>query len=337
MSTAVPLVEVTRGDVVERIHYGHAVVVNHEKKVAFSLGNPFKKTYMRSCAKPVQVLPLILSGAVERFGFTDKELAIFCASHYAEPFHIKTLENILKKIDLSEKDLLCGVNTSLKLEYAFELARRHVPLNQLYNDCSGKHLGMLALCLHRNLPVKNYTAPDHPAQEEITSTFADFCEIPLEDIQIGIDGCSAPVFALPIYNMALAYLKLANPDSFENMQKYTSACRRIFGAMTAYPGIIAGTGGFCTELLKHTNGKLIGKVGAEGVYCVGVKDKKLALAVKIEDGSMAVLSSVVIQLLSDFGVLTKEEKEKLKGLWFKNVLNDREIIVGVQRPCFGLK
>lgn len=334
MSTGVPLVEVTRGDVVERIHYGHAVVVNLEKKVAFSLGDPLKKTYMRSCAKPVQVLPLVLSSGMERFGFTDKELTIFCASHYAEPFHIETLENILKKINLSEKDLLCGVNTSLKLEYAFELARRNVPLNQLYNDCSGKHLGMLALCQYRNLSIKNYISPDHPAQEEIISTFADFCEIPLEDIEIGIDGCSAPVFALPIYNMALAYLKLSNPDSFENMQKYGSACKRVFRAMTAHPEIIAGTGGFCTELMRHTNGKLIGKVGAEGVYCVGVKDKGLALAVKIEDGSMAVLSSVVIQLLSDFGVLTNEEKEKLKGLWFKDVLNDRKTIVGIQKPCF---
>jgi L-asparaginase II len=335
MSTGVPLVEVTRGNVVERVHYGHVVVVNQKKKVAFSLGNPFKKTYMRSCAKPVQVLPFVRSGGMEHFGFTDKELAIFCASHYAEPFHMETLENILEKINLSEKNLLCGVTTSLKLEYAFELARRDVPLNQLYNDCSGKHLGMLALCQHRNYPIDHYISPDHPAQEEIISTFADFCEIPAEDIQIGIDGCSAPVFALPIYHMALAYLKLSNPDSLENMQKYGSACKRIFRAMTMYPEMIAGTNGFCTELMTHTNGKLIGKVGAEGVYCVGVKDKGLALAVKIDDGSMAVLPSVVIQLLSDFDLLTEEEKEKLTGLWFKDVLNDRKMIVGVQKPCFG--
>ena len=332
MSEPVPLVELTRGDVVERMHRGHAVVINRDKKIVRSLGDAFKITYMRSCAKPVQVLPLVESGGVEAFGFSGKELAIMCASHYAEEFHIETLESILKKIGLSEKDLNCGVNTSLKLEYALELARRQVPLNQLYNDCSGKHVGMLALCLHRGYAIENYISPDHPVQKEILGTFAEFCEVPVSDIQTGIDGCSVPVFALPLYNMALAYLKLSNPGTGDN--KYNQSCKRVFHVMTAYPEMISGTGGFCSELIRHTGGKLIGKVGAEGVYCVGIKDAGLALAVKIEDGSMAVLSTVVLQLLSELGVLTGDEKERLSGLWYKDVLNDRKVVVGIQRPCF---
>lgn len=332
MSEPVPLVELTRGEVVERVHRGHAVVINRDKKIVRSLGDAFKVNYMRSCAKPVQVLPLVESGGVETFGFTDKELSIMCASHYAEEFHIETLKSILKKIGLSEKDLCCGMNTSLKLEYAFELAHRRVPLNQLYNDCSGKHVGMLALCLHRGYPIENYISPDHPLQKEVLDAFSEFCEVPVPDIQTGIDGCSVPVFALPLYNMALAYLKLSNPDTGSG--RYNAACKRVFRAMTANPEMISGTGGFCTELMRHTGGKLIGKVGAEGVYCVGVKNTGLALAVKIEDGSMPVLSTVVLQLLSEFGVLTGDEKERLRGLWYKDVLNDRKIVVGIQRPCF---
>lgn len=328
--TPAPLVEVTRGDVVERIHYGHAVVLNKNREIALSLGDPQKFTYMRSCAKPVQAIPLIRSGALEHFGFTQKELAIMCASHYAEPFHIDTLTRILAKMDLSEDDLLCGEGTSLKYSHALELARQGKTNRQLFNDCSGKHLGMLAFCRFCDFSIKDYIHPGHPIQQEIIATFADFCQFPRERISIGIDGCSAPVFALPLYNMALAYLKLSNPRLFDT--QYSDACDRIFFAMTANPEMISGTEGFCTELMERTNGKLVGKIGAEGVYCVGVKGAGLSLAVKIEDGSMAVLSTLVIELLDRFGILTDSEKESLKPLWYKDNLNDRQFVVGIQRP-----
>lgn len=330
-----PLVEITRGDVVERIHYGHIVVIQGDKKILFSHGNPYKKTYMRSSAKPVQVLPLLTSGGDRRFGLTDREIAIMCASHYCEPVHIETLESILGKTGLKESHLNCGYSHSLKFEYALELAARQVPLNQLYNDCSGKHLGMLTLCLHKNYPLENYVSPEHPVQQEILESFCDFCEVGKKTVGIAIDGCSAPVFALPLYNMALAYLKLSNPDSFELDSKTRQSCRKIFDAMNAHPEIISGTGGFCTELIGSLNGKLIGKIGADGVYCVGIKDYNIGLAVKIEDGNMNVLSTVVLEVLSTLGILTKLEKKKLEKFRVKDITNDRNLVVGVQRPFFS--
>ena len=335
MTAPAPLVEITRGDVVERVHCGHVVAVQQDENIIFSLGDPWKKTYMRSAAKPVQVLPLLLSGGAEAFGFTGKEIAVMCASHYCETFHIETLESILAKTNLRENQLLCGSSFSLKFDYALELASKHVPLNQLYNDCSGKHLGMLALCLLKNYPLENYISPDHPVQQDIIDTFSDFCRVEKGDVGIGIDGCSAPVFSLPLYNMALAYLKLANPDSFD--PGYADACSRVFGVMNDHPEMISGTGGFCTELIGGTGGKLIGKIGADGVYCVGVKGGMgggTGLAIKIEDGNMNALSTVAIEILSRLGILSEPEKERLAAFRVKDVRNDRGIKVGVQRPCF---
>lgn len=329
---AVPLVEVTRGDVVEKVHRGHVVVVNREREIVASLGDPFKETYMRSCAKPVQALPLVLSGGTDVYNISARELAIMCASHYGEDFHIAVIDGILAKIGLAEEHFSCGAAPSIKMSYALEQARRGIVLDQRYNDCSGKHCGMLTLCLHRDYPLAGYIEPDHPLQREILETFAAFCEVEVDDIKIGIDGCSVPVFYLPLFNMALSYVKLTNPDAFDI--HFAKASRRIVEAMTSHPEMVAGTGGFCTELMRHTGGRMIGKVGANGVYCVGVKEKGIGLAVKIEDGSMEVLSSVTLQVLLNLDLLTAREYARLKDFHIKEIRNDRNIVVGVQRPCF---
>lgn len=258
-----PLVEVTRGDVIERVHYGHAVVIDKNKNIVLSLGDPHKFTYMRSCAKPVQAIPVVQSGTIDHFGFNEKELAIMCASHYAEPVHLDTLEHILYKVGLKEEHLLCGNAISLKPARALELAGQGKQARQLFNDCSGKHVGILAYCLFKGYSIEEYTAPNHPAQQDIIGTFAEFCEYPRHNISVGIDGCSVPVFALPLYNMALAYLKLSNSEPFDT--PYRETINRVFAAMTAHPEMISGSQGFCTELMANAGGKLIGKVGAEGV------------------------------------------------------------------------
>ena len=329
---AVPLVEVTRGGVVEKVHRGHVVVVNREREVVASLGDPYMETYMRSCAKPVQALPLVVSGGADVYDISPKELAIMCASHYGEAFHIEVIDGILAKLGLSEANLSCGAAVSIKMAVALEQARKGIVLDQRYNDCSGKHCGMLTLCLHRDYPLEGYIEPEHPVQREILETFAAFCEVAVGDIGIGIDGCSVPVFYLPLFNMALSYVKLTNPESFDT--RFEKACRRIVDAMTGCPEMVSGSGGFCTELMRHTGGKLIGKVGANGVYCVGSKENGLGLAVKIEDGSMEVLSTVALQVLLDLDLLTPREYGQLKDFHIRGITNDRNIVVGVQRPCF---
>lgn len=332
---AVPLVEVTRGSITECIHRGNVVVVNNKGKILYKAGDAFYNTYFRSAAKPVQALNVLKSGASDRFGFTDKQLAVMCSSHYAEPIHIETINEILAKIGLEHTNIKGGVVTSLNAEYALKLAYDKVKLNSLFSDCSGKHAGMLAVCKHQNYSLKNYLSANHPCQQDILSIISEICQIEVENINIGIDGCSAPVHAMPIYNMALCFARLANPD--EICQPMSSYCNRIFNAMTNYPEMISGTGGFCTELIKHASKKLIGKVGAEGVYCVGVKDMNIGIAVKIESGSMAMLPPVIYKIINELNILNESEKLNLKKYKVMDNLNDIETKVGEIRPAFELE
>ncbi len=329
------LIEITRGDVIETIHYGDVVVVNSKGDILYHYGDPDKYTYWRSAAKPIQAFNVILSGAAEKYNFTDAELAIMCASHYGEKFHIKTIESILSKIGLTEEAILGGTVTSLSSDYALELAANQTQLNPMYSDCSGKHAGKLSICQHKNYPIESYKELEHPVQQEILEVIAEMCEVKKEDIAIGIDGCSVPVHAMPLKNMALAYARLANPSQLNS--DYKEASEKIFTAMCEHPEMISGTNGFCTDLIAASNGKLVGKVGAEGVYCVGIKDKDIGFAIKMESGNMAVLPPVVLQVLQDLDVLDSSELAALSKYYPMQNSNDLNQNVGEVRACFQLK
>ncbi len=328
------LVHVTRGKIVECIHRGDVVVTNNHGDVLYYAGNPFKYTYFRSAAKPLQALNVLLSGAARRYELNKKELAVICASHYAEDIHIRTVEEILEKIGLSPVSILAGPSTSLSKTIALQNARDRKKPNSLHNDCSGKHAGMLATCLHKGYSIKDYISEDHPLQEEILSIISDICNYPREKILSGIDGCSVPVHALPLYNMAQGYARLTNPEKLT--PPYREASRQIVDAIIENPKMIAGTGGFCSDLIAASHGKLIGKVGAEGVYCVGIKEKNIGIAVKLEDGAMGMLPPVVMHVLKTLRILSQEELNVLKNYTIMNNLNDSDIKVGEIKPAFKL-
>ncbi|WP_461207738.1 asparaginase [Clostridium sp. DL1XJH146] len=329
------LVNVTRGPIVESCHRGDAVVVDKRGRVLKYIGNPYKVTYIRSAGKPLQALNVILSGAAERFKFTDAEIAIMCASHYGEDFHRKTVEGILKKIGLTIDSLKCGSPLSIKEEYALKLVAEHFELNPTNSDCSGKHSGMLATCVHKGYEIEDYVKKEHILQQEILKVVAKMCEMKEEDIYLGIDGCSVPVHGMPLYNMALGFAKLANPDNLED--DYKDASNRVFKAMNNHPEMVAGTDGFCTELIKHTNGKLTGKLGAEGVYCIGFKDKDIGLAIKMEDGNYSrALWPAVMRCLEDLNILDEDELKALDKFRVMDNTNTFNTVVGKIEPSFHL-
>lgn len=333
---SVELTFVWRGELIESIHRGDVVVVNSKGKILAYAGDPFKVTYIRSSAKPIQAINVFLSGAYEKFNFSDDEISIMCASHFGEDFHIKTVKNILNKIGASEKDLLCGGGYSINREYALKQARENITITPLHSDCSGKHAGIIASCIAKGYGIKDYNKPNHPVQRDILEIISKMCEIDEDKIILGIDGCTVPVFGMPIYNLALAFAKLSNPKDLEDDIKFAS--ENIFRAMNTFPEMVAGTGGFCTELMKNTKGKLIEKLGAEAVYAVGVKDLDIGIAVKIEDGNFSrALYPVVVEVLERLKVLDEDEKEKLKK--FKIIDNKNSVgdIVGVIKPVFTLK
>ncbi len=331
---ATKLIEISRGKVVETIHRGDVVVVNTDGEILHFAGDPEKFTYWRSAAKPIQAFNVILGGAADHYHFTDAEIAILCASHYGEKFHIKTIESILEKIGLTENHILGGIVNSLSYDYALKMARNQANLNPMITDCSGKHVGFLSVCQFKGFPVDSYKELSHPVQQEILDIIQKMTDMKKEDITIGIDGCSVPVHAMPLKNMALAYARLANPDSLEEPYRNTSF--RIFNAMNQHPEMISGTNGFCTDLIAATNGKLVGKVGAEGVYCVGMKDKNIGFAIKMESGGMNVLPPAVIRVLKFLNLLTKSELESLAKYDCIDNTNDLNQVVGKKRAVFEL-
>lgn len=328
------LVHVTRGNSIENIHRGNIAVIDRSGKLIAKAGNPYQATFMRSCSKPMQASAVLESGAAEQFGLDDREIAIMCASHYSEDFHVQAVLSILYKIGLDESYLKCGPTYSINEKVTEDYLRKGHTKKSTFNNCSGKHAGMLALALKCGYDVRTYNLLENPVQQRMLKTVAEYAEVDAEDIGLGIDGCGVPVYELPLFNIALAYSKLADTGLLRGKRR--AAANKIISSMTRYPEMISGTGGFCTELMKHTNGKLVAKLGADAVYCVGAIGKGIGIAVKIEDGNMKVLSSAVVEVLRQLQLLDDDE---LKALWqfhIKDNINTLGDKVGEVRPAFTL-
>lgn len=339
---AAPLVEVWRGQIVESRHRGHLIAVDARGRVAASLGAGDAVTYLRSSAKPFQALPLLTTGAAERFGFTDKEVAIACGSHNGEPMHVEVVESMLRKIGSNANALQCGVHEPYSVEVARELIRTQTPPSVLQNNCSGKHAGMLAVAKHLNAAPGTYLDPSHPVQQKIIQTVSEFADVEVDRIAIGIDGCAAPVFGVTVKAMALMYARLVSPGP-EIPASTRAACTRIVTAMREFPEMIGGTKDrLDTELIRLGKGRLISKIGAEGVYTVGVLPSHawpngLGLALKVEDGDdRRARPPAVIEALRQLGVIDTQDLDELKAYAPARIVNRRGDYVGEARAAFTL-
>ena len=338
-----PLVEVWRGSIVESRHRGHLTAVDGSGRTIAALGSPEAVTYVRSSGKPFQAIPVVSSGAADRFGFTEQEIAIACGSHSGEPMHVETVRSMLRKIGLDESDLKCGVHEPFSAEVARELARNQQPPNVLQNNCSGKHAAMLALARHVGAQTGSYDEWTNPVQQAIAKTVSDFSDVPVDKIAIGIDGCGVPVFGIPVRAMALMYARLVSPpESFDAGTR--QACERIVKAMVAFPEMVGGLKNrLDTELIKAGEGRLISKIGAEGVYTVGVLPCEewpdgLGLALKIEDGDdHRARPPAVIEALRQLNVLSENELVALASYAPTVITNRRGERVGEARAAFTLE
>jgi len=337
-----PLVEVRRGPIVESRHRGHVAAADGDGRVLARLGEPETVTYLRSSSKPHQAVPLVASGAAERFGFTPREIAVACGSHSGQDVHAETVAGMLRKIGLDENALRCGVHEPFDQETALALRERGERPSVLRNNCSGKHTAMLALALQLDAPIETYDHPENPVQRAILRTIAQFSAIPAVEIVLGTDGCGVPVFGMPVHSMALMYARLvAPPADFDEPTR--KACGQIMAAMTAHPEMVGGTRErFDTEVMRATDGRVISKVGAEGVYTAGVLPcekwpKGLGLAFKIEDGEdRRARPTVAIESLRQLGVLNADALEALAPYANFPVRNHRGDFVGEIRASFEL-
>lgn len=336
------LVEVWRGPIIESLHRGHLIAVDRAGRTIAGLGTPETVTYLRSSGKPFQALPLIVSGAAKRFGFTTSEVAIACGSHSGEPVHVETVSSMLRKLGLNETALKCGTHIPFSADVARDLARNQQQPSVLQNNCSGKHAGMLALAIHLGAPTETYDHWDNPVQQEIGKIVARFSDVPLEKIAIGTDGCGVPVFGVSVGAMALMYARLVSPPA-EFAPELKAACKQIIDAMTEFPEMVGGSKDrLDTELIRAGHGGFISKIGAEGVYTVGVLPCRewplgLGLALKMEDGDdLRARPPAVIEALLQLRVLAKENLETLANYAPAPITNRRGDRVGEVRAAFEL-
>lgn len=333
MREAIPLVHITRGAIVESIHRGHIAVADTDGKTIAGAGNPDYVTYARSSAKLIQAIPVVASGAAKRFGFTSQEIAILCASHGGEAQHVDTVTSMLAKIGIVPDALRCGAHAPYHKPSADALMHEGRKPTSLHNNCSGKHTGMLALSVYLEAPLETYLEPEHPTQKKMRSAFAAFAGVPEERIAIGVDGCGVPVYGLPLKHLAQAFARLGKPSE----PLPVDACNTIIDSIAKHPVMIAGTGRFDSALIEATGGRVIGKMGAEGVFAVTKPGSGLGMACKIEDGSGRAMYPAVTEALLQLDWISGEEAQRLSDFHHPVVRNWAGTEVGRTFPVFELE
>ncbi|HPH94557.1 MAG TPA: asparaginase [Anaerolineaceae bacterium] len=345
MTGTVPLLELTRGNIVESVHFGALAVMDACGSLVASYGNPDLVTFMRSSAKPFQALPFIEAEGDVHFKLTPREVAIMCASHSGTDEHFNVVSGIQKKVKLKESELLCGTHWPMDeaTEHAMR-ARGETPTPNRHN-CSGKHTGFLSHAALRGFSHEDYINLEHPLQKIILQTIAEMSDMKPEAIEMGVDGCSAPVHAMPLRNAALAYARLADPSNLAPAR--AAACQRITSAMMANGDMVGGPGRFDTMLMAALSGRVTAKGGAEGFQgmaimpgALGAGSPGLGVAIKISDGDLKgrAIPAVALEVLRQLGVLSEADLQALADFGpRKPVLNWRKLVVGEMRPIFSLE
>ena len=337
-------VEQLRGGWVEAVHDVHVAVVDSAGTLVARAGDPELVTFWRSAAKPFQALPLLEDGAAERFGLTSEELALACASHSSEPGQVARVRELLGKIGCSERDLLCGPHPPLSDRVAQDYQTRGVRLTAVYSNCSGKHAGMLALARHRDWPTAFYTRLEHPVQQRCLAEVSRWTEVPAADIRTAVDGCGVVCYGMPLRNMALAYARLGSGEqgavpagatraSGAHRQEPLPAPRsRVIEAMLRHPDLVAGEGRPCTGMMRAHPGRVITKVGAEGVYCALLTQQRLGVALKVTDGHAIASALAMAAVLEELGL-----RPRPASLIARPSVNTRGETVGELRVNGGLE
>ena len=351
--TAHPILEVTRGQIVESVHYGSIAVVDSNGKLIASYGDPQTVAFLRSSAKPFQALPFVERGGAEYFKFTPRELSLSCASHEGSDMHVQAVSQLQSKVGIEESNLQCGTHLPGDVKELKSLIIHDQKPRTNHNNCSGKHTAMLAHAKMRGLSLENYLDIDHPIQQDILVTFADLCGLAVDQVQLGTDGCSAPNFAVPLHNAALGFARICDPRSLTEMR--ASASRKITSAMTSYPEMVSGYGEFDEQLMRAGEGRIVCKRGAEGYQIVGLLSGVLSpdspgigIAMKISDGDASRMGSglestnrvrpaVTIEILRQLGVFSLKQQQALAAFGpEKSITNHRGIVTGKSYPVFKL-
>jgi len=323
-----------RGEVLENVYFGRICVVNENRNIIHSVGDPETITYYRSASKPIQALPVLALGLHKKYGFSDREVAIMCGSHMGEKIHLETILSMLEKVGLKEEDFIMLPAYPAATADRRDMVSNKIPPRKALHNCSGKHVATMVLAKELAGSIDGYWKKDHPAQKEILKYISIFSEYPEDEIKIGIDGCGVPVFAVPLKNMAISFMKLACPDKIEdeNLRQcliYMQKCVNENSVM------IRGTDAICDVFNRDKN--IIAKGGALGVYCFGMKEERIGAALKMENGPENFWQVATSELLKQ---LNYKNQDTIKNICEKcvklSILNDNKDIIGEIKTVFKI-
>lgn len=341
-----------RGNIVENRYAVHAAVVDASGTLLYAVGDPDRITLARSAAKPAQALAVVETGCLDRFHFDEADLALMCASHSSEDRHIQRARQMLSKVGAGEDTLRCGGHPAISEAVNRAWIKNDFVPTAVYNNCSGKHAGMLGGAKAIGSDPGSYHLPTHPMQVRVKRVVEEICGLEADEVRWGIDGCNLPAPACPLRAMARMYASFAAAASSvergETKSARTEASSRIFKAMTQYPEMIGGESRFCTTLMQAFQGALIGKLGAEGFYGIGVKcvdggnsmlpgSGVLGIAVKIEDGNINILYSAVTEILHQLRIGTADTRQKLADFHLKDIHNTVGVVTGHVSHLFKVR
>ncbi len=330
----VPLIELTRGGTRECLHFGAVAVVNRHGQLLAHAGDAQWLTFSRSTLKALQALPFMQGGGAAHFGFSSQQLALLCASHNGEDSHVAQVQGMLEKTGLSYKALRCGCHVPgifTQLEMAAPPGLRY---DERHNNCSGKHAGFLAYCVQHGLSLDDYLDPMHPLQQAIRRDVARAVGLSAQDLKMGIDGCSAPNYAMPLSALAYGYARLA---SGAQDSEFGESFAALGEAMTAHPDMVSGQRRNDLAFMQAGRGDWVTKVGADGVQVVASKCRGVAFAIKIIDANKPALFAASVEVLEQLGWLDDAQREALRPWRAQPLLNARGLLVGERRPVFQLQ
>ncbi|MGQ9364741.1 asparaginase [Azospirillum sp. ST 5-10] len=325
------LVEVTRGGTVESRHRGHACIVDAGGRVLARWGDVEAPVFPRSAIKSLQAVPLLESGAFDAFGLGEEELALACASHNGEPVHTALAARWLERIGCTVDDCECGAHLPYDEETAHALLRDGAAPTALHNNCSGKHAGMLTTARHKGEPLRGYVRYDHPVQQRILGVLEQMTGQDLSGAAWGIDGCSIPTVAVPLGAIAYAMARIADPADLPDRR--AEAVTRIRAAWAAHPHLIGGRGTFDTRMMQAARGRVLTKIGAEGVGCAVLPEQGVGIALKIEDGAARARDVALAALIRATAALDEAVWQAAPALLEEPLTNRRGVATGVVRTA----
>jgi L-asparaginase II len=336
MSSPVPLIETRRGGTPECQHFGAVAVTDTGGRLLAYAGDPHWLSFTRSTLKALQALPFMQGGGAQLFGFTQQQLAMLCASHSGEPMHVAQVQGMLDKAGLTSKSLQCGCHMPIFAELGIPGMAAPEPgsWDERHHNCSGKHAGFLAWCVQHGQPLGNYLATGHPLQQAIRSDVARAVGLEPGALKMGIDGCSAPNYAMPLSRLARGYARLASGAADA---EFGGSFAALSEAMTAHPELVSGTARNDQAFMRAGRGDWVTKVGADGVQAFASKSRGQGFAVKISDGSLVALHAATVAVLDQLGWLDARQRDELRPWRAEAIANARGSQVGERKPVFTLK